>query len=150
MTFDENTVTWSPGMGFQARLMVSISNKERAKELIEIGVDILQTEGFVQTTPASDRKDISYVEILKAASTLTNTLELRKVFPEANIICASGITLTTAPLAISMGASGVGIGNYINSLTSQNEMTERVKEIMDVVQSIASYDLHTTKTLALR
>ncbi len=35
MTFDENTVTWSTGMGFQARLMVSISNKQRAKELIE-------------------------------------------------------------------------------------------------------------------
>jgi hypothetical protein len=35
MTFDENTATWSPWMGFQARLMVSISNKQRAKELIE-------------------------------------------------------------------------------------------------------------------
>ncbi len=33
--FDENITIWSPWMGFEARLMVSISNKERAKELIE-------------------------------------------------------------------------------------------------------------------
>lgn len=35
MTFDENITSWSPGMGFEARLMVSISDKERARELIE-------------------------------------------------------------------------------------------------------------------
>lgn len=107
------------------------------KELLSLGFNILQTEGFEQDAPASDRIDKTYNDILKAASTLANTLELRKAFPEAHIICASGITLTTIPLAKALGASGVGIGTYINSLTTQEEMIERVKEIMQTVTNYA-------------
>ncbi len=101
-----------------------------AEELLDLGVDMLQTEGFTLDNPVSERNDTTYNDILKAASTLTNTLELKKAIPSANLITASGITPTTAPIAIAMGASGVGIGTYINSLFTQNEMTEKVKEIM--------------------
>ncbi len=101
-----------------------------AEELLDIGVDILQTEGFAQDTPVSERKELVYNDIVKAASTLTNTLELKKALPSATIITASGITPTTAPIAVAMGASGIGIGTYINSLFTQNEMTEKVREIM--------------------
>ncbi|MBI3590248.1 MAG: DUF561 domain-containing protein [Candidatus Melainabacteria bacterium] len=121
-----------------------------AKELINLGIDIIQTEGFTPDTAVSDRKDTSYNEILKAASTLANTLELRKALPNANIITASGITLTTAPLALAMGTNGVGIGSYINTLTTQEEMTEKVKEIMESVTKLSTQSLQETKTLALK
>ncbi|MBI2996130.1 MAG: DUF561 domain-containing protein [Candidatus Melainabacteria bacterium] len=106
-----------------------------AKKLLDLGVDILQTEGFAFLTPVSDSKEQTYNDVLKAASTLANTIELRKALPNVNIICASGITLTTVPLALSCGASGIGVGNYINSIVSQIEMTEKVKEIMECVLS---------------
>lgn len=122
-----------------------------AKELITLGVDIIQTEGFDGDTPSSDRRDQTYSEILQSASTLANTLELRKALPKTNIITASGITLTTTPFALASGANGVGIGTYINLLTTQAEMTERVKELMDSInQSSVSHSLSSTKTLALQ
>ena len=119
-----------------------------AKELIDLGFDILQTEGFEFDTPPSDRKDSIYNDILKATSTVANTLELRKALPKANIISSSGITLTTTPLAIALGASGVGIGTFINSLHSQLEMTERVKEIMASVDNFVPQYLEKTKAFA--
>lgn len=99
------------------------------KELVKLGVDILQTEGFTPDTPASDRQDEVYTSILKAASSLANTKVIRDAIPYAKIITASGITPTTVPLAIALGASGVGVGTYINSLTTQAEMIERVQEL---------------------
>ncbi len=121
-----------------------------AKDLAIAGADIIQTEGFAPEIPDTERKDQSYLDILKAASTLTNTIELRKILPNANIITASGITPTTAPLAISMGANGVGVGNYINSLQTQAEMTKRVKEVVGSVNSFAPQYLEYIKTPAIK
>ena len=119
-----------------------------SKELLNLGVDILQTEGFSPDIPASDRKDETFTDMLKAVPSLANTVELRKALPDANIICASGIVPTSSLLAIAVGASGIGVGTYINSCSSQVQMTERVEELMNAVQSVASYDR--SKTLALR
>lgn len=120
-----------------------------AKDLANLGVDILQTEGFAPDSPDTERRDQSYLDILKAASTLTNTLELRKAFPNANIITASGISPTTAPLAISMGANGVGVGNYITSVTPQSEMTKKVRELVSSVNKFAPQFLEYVKTPVL-
>jgi hypothetical protein len=122
-----------------------------AKELLNLGIDILQTEGFLQATPPSDRNDETYNNILKAASTLANTIELRKALPDAHIITASGITLTTIPLVLGAGANGIGIGTYISSITTQDEMTERVKEIMEKVNDFSLQPLQEKrKEFALR
>lgn len=116
---------------------LEIENQAKlGKELVDLGVDILQTEAFTSDTPVSDRKDPIFTDILKAASTLANILALRKALPNANIICASGITLTSAPFAITAGASGVGIGTYISSLYSQIEMTEKVREIIENINKL--------------
>jgi len=121
------------------------------KELLDLGVDILQTEGFLQATPPSDRNDATYNDILKAASTLANTIELRKALPNAHIITASGITPTTIPLALGAGANGIGIGTYISSVTTQDEMTERVKEVIEKVHGFSLQPLQEKrKEFALR
>lgn len=109
-----------------------------ADELLEIGVDLIQTEGFSPSTPSSDRNDVSYTDVLKASSTLTNTLELSKNVPGANIMSASGITANTAALAIAMGACGIGVGNYISQTSDINEMANKVKEVVASVNSFAS------------
>ncbi len=101
-------------------------------------MDLIQTEGFALQTPSSDRNDASYVDVLKASSTLTNTLELAKHVPGANIMTASGITPNTATLAIAMGGCGIGVGNYISQVSDLNEMTNRVKEVVALVNSFAS------------
>lgn len=120
-----------------------------ADELLEIGVDIIQTEGFASSTPSSDRNDASYTDVLKASSTLTNTLELSKNVPGANIMSASGITPNTAALAIAMGACGIGVGNYISQTSDVNEMANKVKEVVASVNSFAS-KLVPAKTFALK
>ncbi len=120
-----------------------------ADELLELGVDIIQTEGFAPLSPSSDRSDSSYDDVLKASSTLTNTLEISKNVPGANVMSASGITPNTAPIAIAMGAVGVGVGNYISKATEINEMSNRVKEVVASVNSFAS-KLVLVKTLGLK
>lgn len=120
-----------------------------AKKLLDLGVDVIQSEGFAPDAPASDRRDSTFNELLKASPSLANTFELRKAIPRANILCASGITLTTTPLAFSLGANGVGVGSYISSLFTQNEMTERVKELMETINSF-SPQLEKVKTLAFQ
>ena len=123
---------------------LEIENQLRlGKDLIKIGADILQTEGFSSDIPDSDRKDPGYLDLLKAASTLTNTIELRKVLPDTNIITASGITPTTAPLAISMGANGIGVGTYI---TTQADIAKRVKEVVSSVNRFAPQFVEYLKT----
>ncbi len=119
------------------------------KDLLNLGVDILQTEGFTLETPASDRDDAVYNDILKAASTLTNTFRLREALKDAFIITASGITATTSALAAIMGANGIGIGNYINSFYDQIEMTEKVKEVVENVNRFTIQTTKETKSLAL-
>ena len=120
-----------------------------AKELLNVGVDILQTEGFASDVPASDRNDETYRDILKAAPTLANTYELRKVLPNANIISASGIAPKTAPIAILLGANGIGVGNYINSLLSQVQMTEKVREVVESVNKVGAIELQELRTPVL-
>ena len=120
------------------------------KDLINAGADIIQTEGFSPEIPDTERKEQSYLDILKAATTLTNTIELRKVLPDVNIITASGITPTTAPLAISLGANGVGVGTYINSFSTQFEITKRVKEVVGSVNRFAPQFIEYLKTPVLR
>ena len=121
-----------------------------ARELIILGYDIIQTEGFAPEIPASDRTDIAHKDIRKAASTLANTTSIRKALPNVSIITASGVTPATAPLAIAMGASGVGIGTYISTLSNQPEMTDGVKEIMARINSFAPKYLVSEQSFALK
>ena len=120
-----------------------------ASQLINIGVDILQTEGFSLETPASDRTDEVYNDILKAASTLANTFEIKKALPGVSIITASGITSNTASLAFALGASGVGVGTFINTLPSQVYMTEKVRELVESVNIFVKTLQETKKEFAL-
>ena len=120
-----------------------------ANVLLNLGVDILQTEGFPPETPVSDRSDQAFNEILQSSSTLANLIELRKTLKDVPIICASGITPRTLPFVFAGGASGVGIGTYINSLPSQTLMQEKIEEIMETIK-VAVKQTQSVKELALK
>ena len=104
---------------------------ELAQKLEAMGVDMIQSEGAatvdVQSTGAR-----ALVE--KAHVTIANTIELVRNI-SIPVITASGITSTTASLAIAAGASAVGIGSAVNRLSSELEMTATV---MSIVESMSA------------
>lgn len=105
-----------------------------AQKLEEMGVDMIQTEGAaivdVQTSGAR-------ALIEKAHVTIANTIELGRNV-SMPIMTASGITVTTAPLAIAAGASAVGIGSAVNRLSSEIEMIATVMSIVEAVNNVKS------------
>lgn len=100
-----------------------------AKELESLSVDILQTEGKMSI----DRNQLSLEEVMaKAIPTLSSAYSLSKVV-KIPILCASGLTDVTAPLALAAGAKGVGIGSMVNRLNSLSEMILAVQQIANAM-----------------
>jgi len=102
-----------------------------AQDLEEMGVDLIQTEGAavanVQNTGARGLLE-------KANVSIANTIELvRNV--SIPVMTASGISSTTAPLAIAAGASAIGVGSAVNKLNSTFEMTIAVRSIVESIES---------------
>ena len=88
-----------------------------ALELIKEGADIIQTEGGQSSQPYS-----SGIQGLfeKSVPTLTATFAIKQEFIKNGIsipiMCASGLSQVTCPLAIAAGASAVGVGSVVNKL----------------------------------
>ena len=96
------------------------------KQLEDIGVDIIQTEGKVSADLAQTTGIETLIE--KAASSIAAAYVLSRA-TRIPILCSSGLSHVTAPMAISAGASGVGVGSMINKLSSLNEMLDAVNLI---------------------
>ena len=101
-----------------------------AQELEKIGVDLIQTEGAA-TIDAKSAGARGLIE--KAIVSISNTIELSKNI-NIPIMTASGITVTTAPMAFASGASAVGVGSCVNKLSSAVEMLAAVKAIVEAVK----------------
>lgn len=103
-----------------------------AQDLEALGVDLIQTEGAatVEATSAGAR---GLVE--KATVSIANTIELvRNV--EIPVMTASGISETTAPLAIAAGASAVGIGSCVNKLNSSIGMIAVTRAVVESLNKV--------------
>lgn len=101
-----------------------------AQSLEELNVNLIQTEGAatVNATSAGAR---GMLEIAQAS--ISNTIELvRNV--EIPVMTASGISVTTAAMALAAGASAVGVGSSVNKLNSQIEMIASVMSIVEAVK----------------
>nr|YP_010336547.1 hypothetical protein MW557_pgp141 [Rhodospora sordida]UNJ14953.1 hypothetical protein [Rhodospora sordida] len=98
------------------------------KKLTELQVDALQTEGIISYAEKQN-KDYMVSEALdKVSATLSTTYALSQIV-SIPIITASGITQTTASVAMQYGASGVGIGNSIVQLESRSSMIRMINTI---------------------
>ncbi|OKH28056.1 DUF561 domain-containing protein [Chroogloeocystis siderophila] len=100
-----------------------------AEELVKAGADIIQTEGGTSSQPAHSGT-LGLIE--KAAPTLAAAYEISRAV-SVPVLCASGISSVTAPLAIAAGAAGVGVGSAINQLNSEVAMIAAVRGLVDAL-----------------
>ena len=106
-----------------------------AEQLVQAGADIIQTEGGTSIQPIN-----SGVRglIEKAAPTLAAAYSISHAV-DIPVLCASGISDVTAPMAIAAGAAGVGVGSAINQLDSEVAMVAAVRSLVEALsQSPAS------------
>ena len=108
-----------------------------ALDLVDVGVDLIQTEGGTSSHPISPGT-LGLIE--KASPTLAATFAIAAALKESNnivpVICASGLSEVTVPMAISVGASGVGIGSAVNKLNTELAMIATIKGLRKALNSL--------------
>ena len=100
-----------------------------AEELVKAGADIIQTEGGTSSTPVH-AGTLGLIE--KAAPTLAAAYEISRAVT-VPVMCASGLSSVTAPLALAAGAAGVGVGSAINQLNSEVAMIAAVRGLVEAL-----------------
>ncbi|WP_088241647.1 DUF561 domain-containing protein [Calothrix rhizosoleniae] len=108
-----------------------------AEELVQAGADIIQTEGGTSSQP-SHSGTLGLIE--KASPTLAAAYEISRAV-SIPVLCASGISSVTAPLAIACGAAGVGVGSAINQLNSEVAMIAAVRSLVEALETANSSNL---------
>lgn len=102
-----------------------------AEALVEAGADVIQTEGGTSSAPKSAGV-LGLIE--KAAPTLAAAHEISNAV-SVPVLCASGISSVTAPLAIAAGAAGVGVGSAIHQLNSEIAMIAAVRSLVEALEA---------------
>jgi hypothetical protein len=102
---------------------------ELAQTLVSLGADIIQTEGGTSANPLH-AGTLGLIE--KAAPTLAAAAEISRAV-SVPVLCASGISSITAPLAIAAGAAGIGVGSAINKLNDELAMIATVRSLVDAL-----------------
>ena len=110
-----------------------------AVDLVDAGADFLQTEGGTSARALSSGV-LGMIE--KAAPTLaalTSIFEhLKKEDKMIPLLCASGLSAVTAPMAFALGATGVGVGSAVNHLDDELAMLAVVKRLRAAIVSSKS------------
>jgi len=107
-----------------------------AIKLVFVGADIIQTEGGKSSNPYS-----SGIQGLleKSVPTLTATYAIFKEFEKQSInipiMSASGLSEVTCPLAVSCGASAVGVGSVVNKLDDLISMIAVVRGLKESLKN---------------
>lgn len=105
-----------------------------AEELVKAGADIIQTEGGTSSQPRS-AGTLGLIE--KAAPTLAAAYEISRIV-SVPVLCASGLSSVTVPMAIAAGATGVGIGSAINQLDNEVAMVAVVRSLVEALANASS------------
>jgi hypothetical protein len=103
-----------------------------AESLVAAGADVIQTEGGTSAVPSRPGV-LGLIE--KAAPTLAAAYEISRAV-DVPVLCASGISSATAPLAIAAGAAGVGVGAAVNQLNSEIAMVAAVRSIAESITAV--------------
>lgn len=100
---------------------------ELAEQLVKAGADLIQTEGGTSSSP-EHAGALGLIE--KAAPTLAAAYEISRAV-SVPVLCASGLSSVTAPLAIAAGASGIGVGSAIHKLNDELAMIAVVRSFVE-------------------
>jgi hypothetical protein len=103
-----------------------------AEALVHAGADIIQTEGGTSSSPIH-AGTLGLME--KAAPTLAAAYEISRAV-NVPVLCASGLSNVTASLAISAGASGIGVGSAVNQLNSEVAMVAVVRSLVEALAKV--------------
>ncbi|KAL2467384.1 Uncharacterized protein Adt_43235 [Abeliophyllum distichum] len=101
-----------------------------AEQLEQEGADIIQTEGGKCSSP-SKAGILGLIE--KATPTLASVYSISRAV-RIPVMCSSGLSAVTAPMAITSGASGVGVGSAVNKL---NDVVAMIAEVKSIAESMA-------------
>jgi hypothetical protein len=104
-----------------------------AEAVVQAGADIIQTEGGTSSQPVH-AGTLGLIE--KAAPTLAAAYEISRAVA-VPVLCASGLSSVTAPMAIAAGASGIGVGSAINKLNSDVAMIAAVQSLVEALSSVS-------------
>ena len=112
--------------------------EQLAVDLVTAGADIIQTEGGTSAKPFS-AGSLGLIE--KAAPTLAAAHSISRALVEsgsaAPVLCASGLSAVTVPMAIAAGAAGVGVGSAINKLNDPLAMVAVVRGLREALGATA-------------
>jgi len=112
------------------------SQAQLALDLADGGVDLIQTEGGTSSHPINPGT-LGLIE--KASPTLAGTFAIASALKQSKnvvpILCASGLSEVTVPMAIAMGAAGVGVGSAINKLNTELAMIATIKGLRQSLNS---------------
>jgi hypothetical protein len=100
-----------------------------AERLVELGADIIQTEGGFSSQP-THAGTLGLIE--KAAPTLAAAYSISDAV-SVPVLCASGLSSVTVPMAIAAGASGVGVGAAINQLNDEVAMVAAIRSLVEAL-----------------
>ena len=104
-----------------------------AEALVHAGADIIQTEGGTSSHP-NHSGVLGLIE--KAAPTLAAAHAISHAV-SAPVLCASGLSDVTAPMAIAAGASGVGVGSAVNKLDNPLAMVAVVRRLAEALGTVS-------------
>ena len=110
--------------------------EQLAVDLAEAGADLIQTEGGTSARPFSPGV-LGLIE--KAAPTLAAAHAISRALEAAGrplpVLCASGLSSATVPLALAAGAAGVGVGSAVNRLNDELAMLAVVRGLREAIGS---------------
>jgi hypothetical protein len=104
-----------------------------AADLEAAGADWIQTEGGTSARPFSPGS-LGLIE--KAAPTLAAAHAISRAVT-LPILCASGLSPVTVPMALAAGASGVGVGSLVNRLDDELAMVAAVRTLREAIPARA-------------
>ena len=107
-----------------------------AIKLIGEHVDIIQTEGGTSSIPfSSGIQGLFEKSVPTLAATYAINKEFEKLAINLPIMSASGLTEVTCPLALSCGASAVGVGSVVNKLDDSLSMIAVVRGLKESLKN---------------
>jgi len=113
--------------------------EQLAVDLVAAGADLIQTEGGTSARPFS-AGSLGLIE--KAAPTLAAAHGISRALAAAGsnpapVLCASGLSAVTVPMALASGAAGVGVGSAVNRLGDELAMVAVVRGLREAIDAVA-------------